>query len=45
LGSDRTDIKARDLLAQLAEFIDNQDALLRYKVILLILNKPALLEG
>lgn len=45
LGSDRMDTKARDFLAPLAEFIDDQDALTRYKVILHLLNKKPLLEG
>jgi hypothetical protein len=45
LGSDRMDIKARDFLVPLAEFIDDQDALTRYKVILHLLNRPPLVQG
>jgi hypothetical protein len=45
LGSDRMDRKAHDFLSPLADFIDDQDALTRYKVILHILNKPPLAEG
>ncbi len=44
LGSDRMDTKARDFLAPLAEFIDRQNALTRYKIILHILSKPPLAE-
>lgn len=45
LGSGRMDTKARAFLAPLAQFIDEQDALTRYKVILHVLNKPPLAEG
>ena len=45
LGSDRMDTKASEFLAPLAEFIDDQEALTRYKLILHVLNKPALVEG
>src|SRR3954454_1148911 len=34
LGSDRMDTKARDFLSPLAELIDKQEALKRYKLIL-----------
>jgi hypothetical protein len=46
LGSDRTDARARDLLAPYAKFIEEKlPALLRYKLILLMLQKPPLREG
>jgi hypothetical protein len=45
LGSDRMDRKAAEFLAPLADFIDDQDALTRFKVILHILNKPPMPEG
>jgi hypothetical protein len=45
LGSDHTDMKALEVLALLAEFIDDQDALTRYQIILHILNKRPLSEG
>jgi hypothetical protein len=45
LGSDRMDTKARDFLVPLAEFIDRQNALTRYKIILHILSKQPLTEG
>ena len=44
LGSDRMDKKAHKFLAPLAEFIDHQNVLTRYKIILHILNKPPLAE-
>jgi hypothetical protein len=45
LGSDRIDRKAYELLNPLADFIDDQDALTRYKIILHILGKPEMPEG
>jgi hypothetical protein len=45
LGSDGMDKKAHAFLLPLADFIDDQDALTRYKVILHILNKLAMAEG
>ncbi len=39
LGLGRMDTKARDFLVPLAEFIDDQDTLNRYKLILHLLNK------
>ncbi len=45
LGGDRMDRKAAEFLASLAEFIDEQDALSRFKVILHVLNKPPMPEG
>jgi hypothetical protein len=45
LGGDRMDRKAAEFLAPLAEFIDEQDALSRFKVILHILGRPPMPEG
>jgi hypothetical protein len=45
LGSDRMDRKAAQVLAPLTEFIDDQDALSRFKIILHILNRPPMSEG
>ena len=45
LGSDHMDTKALTFLAPLTEIIDDQDALMRYKVILHILGKNPLVEG
>jgi hypothetical protein len=45
LGSDRVDRKALDFLQPLAEVIDDQNALTRFKLILHLLNKPPLSEG
>lgn len=45
LGSDGMDRKAHEFLAPLADFIDDQDALTRYKVILHLLGKAPMPEG
>lgn len=45
LGSDRTDRITQNFLKPLTDFIDGQDALTRYKLILHLLNKPPLVEG
>ncbi|RFB76601.1 hypothetical protein DYH55_19215 [Methylovirgula sp. 4M-Z18] len=45
LGLGHVDVQARDFLRPLAEFIDYQDALTRYKVILHLLHKQPLPEG
>jgi hypothetical protein len=45
LGSNGTDTKARDLLAPLAEFIDGQETLERYGLIMHLMGKPPLDQG
>lgn len=45
LGSDGIDRQALDFLAPLADFIDDQDALTRFKVVLHLLKKPPFREG
>lgn len=45
LGSDRMDRNAHAFLAPLAEIIDDQEALTRFKLILHLLDKPPMPEG
>jgi hypothetical protein len=45
LGSDKLDKNARDILLPLAEFIDDQEALSRFEIILHILGKRPMLKG
>ena len=45
LGSNGTDVNARDFLEPLATFIDNQSALDRYDIILRLLRKQPLVRG
>ena len=45
LGSDGMDKKARDFLAPLADFIDEQETMERYRLILHLLGKPPLDPG